>query len=120
MLFCSAELNRKANQGLKPFVEKLRKAKKAIDARGAQEGTACISSNLMHSVKRRPELCMMTDGAKTNAGMGDKMQSRFPMTHHHTQFRCLSCKGPLIVGNALAFLSVRASSNRVCSWPILE
>ncbi len=35
----SSELNRKANKDLKPFVEKLRKAKKAIDARGAQEGT---------------------------------------------------------------------------------
>ena len=39
---CSAELNRKANQGLRPFVDKLRKAKQAIDARGAEEGVVAV------------------------------------------------------------------------------
>ena len=49
MMVCSAELNRSANKGLKPFVEKLRKAKKAIDARGAQEGMEkCRVSGMKH------------------------------------------------------------------------
>lgn len=37
------ELGRKANKDLKPYVEKLRKAKKAIDQRGAQEGQAPVT-----------------------------------------------------------------------------
>ncbi len=58
MSVCSAELNRAANKGLKPFVEKLRKAKKTIDARGAREGTELLHAALPSHIR------FLTDGRK--------------------------------------------------------
>lgn len=54
---CSDELNRKENSGLKNYVDKLAKAKKAIDSRSATVGR-CTVKCMAKCVSMRPCPCV--------------------------------------------------------------